>query len=169
MVMTKDDLKAIREREAAASEGPWVAENNPADVTIRLDARLNSGSLRVAAHCGSEYGLIPQGILFAPDADFVANARQDVPALCDEVERLMESRQRLAETNLMVRRTLERVGFAPAVAEIGGCMKTGVVEQVERLATWAKQMQDVRDALVKELRGLGYSDEQMRSLIGEAS
>lgn len=92
--MSAPDLNAIRARAAAATKGPWY-----------LDAGVdNTGTVFVGNRAdGREYGLWeivlasgdPLGDL-TPEAakrelancEFIAHARQDIPDLCDEVERL---------------------------------------------------------------------------------
>lgn len=61
------DLDAIKARYEAATEGPWDRCNTSVDA---------SGPGRIAAHVDQ------------PDAEFIAYARTDVPALVAEVERL---------------------------------------------------------------------------------
>lgn len=70
------DLAPIRQRLAAATEGPW-----------NVDANQDSGNALVAAPgmpvCGTGWG--EQAL---SDADLIAHAPTDLAALCDEVERL---------------------------------------------------------------------------------
>lgn len=68
------DLDAIKKREAAATKGPWF--QGP---YYRADVESKFGCIR--ANCWNA----PQAIA---DADFIAHARQDIPALIAEVERL---------------------------------------------------------------------------------
>ena len=73
------DLKAIRERAAKATDGQWY-RNADNDVVDDRDAPI----------CGT-YGIQRSG----DDAEFIAHARADVPALCAEVERLRAEVERL--------------------------------------------------------------------------
>jgi hypothetical protein len=81
--LTDEELKAIREREAGATPGPWkwrpTAESDPTiDHPYFTDWRLcgNPEALRVfAADCGT-----------IQDAAFIASARSDIPALLDAIE-----------------------------------------------------------------------------------
>ena len=91
LIFSEEAIKEIRERANKATRPPWQAVHAPACITLNLDASMNANSLRVAADCGSQFGLIPQGVLFAPDAEFVAHARDDVPALCASLLYALES------------------------------------------------------------------------------
>lgn len=76
------ELAEIEARAEKATEGPWIVENRPAFILLDLDETLNGASLRVSAKaCVSKYGLIPQGVLWPADADFIAHARIDIPRL----------------------------------------------------------------------------------------
>lgn len=70
------NLEPIKARAEAASPGPW------ADGAAELDLPGFTMSPRTCAGCGVDWPLD------APDAEFVAHAREDVPALIAEVERL---------------------------------------------------------------------------------
>lgn len=87
-VMTNEELKAIRERCRRATDGPWLA----------------SGGMMIGANIVTPgEALVPPKsiVLYArsmewDDAVFCAHARQDVPALLDEVARLAAENERLA-------------------------------------------------------------------------
>ena len=76
--MTLEELKAIEERAAKAAEGPWTW------------SKANDGRANVWAPDG--VGLVPED-----DADFIAHARTDVPALCAEIRRLKRVKQAARE------------------------------------------------------------------------
>ena len=69
--MTDEQLAAIREREKAATPGPWLR-------------RHYTDCLPLIKMPNDEI----QDITRVEDADFIAEARTDVPSLLDEVERL---------------------------------------------------------------------------------
>ena len=71
------DINAIRERANKATKGPWEFTG----VDVYSDVAMGRAKC-VAAH--PPYGKK----LFARDGTFIAHARTDIPALCDEVERL---------------------------------------------------------------------------------
>lgn len=76
------DLNAIKKRAEAATNGPWCAKygyGEEAEVTtgVSFSSRGIATTSRTA------------------DATFIANARQDVPALIAEVERLRTQQDRL--------------------------------------------------------------------------
>lgn len=75
---TKDRHEAARARCGAATEGPWTRQPDRTDTaTIVID---NSGHLLWDA----------VGLRNDADGDFISHAREDVPALLDEVERLQK-------------------------------------------------------------------------------
>jgi len=81
--MTKEQLAEIRAREQAATLGPWREESDQVlygDGTIRGGGSIATGDVCRNAYFDTE------------DAIFVAHARQDIPALLDEVERLTRER-----------------------------------------------------------------------------
>ena len=97
------DLAPIRARADAATRGPWVRESTDdtdRDIALGYDVP-GQGSPNLVATCfddadddgRNEDGPITRKQAQA-NAKFMAAARSDVPALCDEVERL---RARLAE------------------------------------------------------------------------
>ena len=77
------DLNAIRKRAEAATEGPWQV--NEHDYCAHKRAALVTNNRTYVAK------------VFAGEADatFIAHARQDVPALIAEVERLRTQQDRL--------------------------------------------------------------------------
>ena len=81
--MSAPDLNAIRARAAAATEGPWRAEYSweQGNCVVPGDAQSTREAFAVTR-------LYHQ----AADAEFIAHARQDIPDLCDEVERLRHYR-----------------------------------------------------------------------------
>lgn len=83
--MTEIDLDAIRERAEAATQGPWTTGrgHEPGWYPHEL---IISASAPIIELENSEQGVA--------DADFIAAARTDVPALLGEVERLAAERDR---------------------------------------------------------------------------
>ena len=73
--MTTERLEAIRKRAEAATEGPWLIEES------RYGGQWNAGNPEHDfSACLSSKG----------DIEFIAAAREDIPALLTEVERLQE-------------------------------------------------------------------------------
>ena len=73
------DLDAIKAREQAASPSPWHA----------TDLRhQKGGQIRIFAPRSLIANVLASGTRPGPDAEFIAEARADVPALVAEVERL---------------------------------------------------------------------------------
>jgi hypothetical protein len=83
--MTKDELDAIRARVAAATPGPWEAGT----AFCCPDCGWVDGPKRTV--CPVYEGAKRTHTLDANDAEFIASAREDVPALLAEVERLREA------------------------------------------------------------------------------
>jgi hypothetical protein len=83
--MTDIDTQAIRERCDAATPGPWIAKRfdpyrNRAAIYQTPEAqKVNPLRWQVTAICREAR---------AQDADFIEHAREDVPVLLAEVERL---------------------------------------------------------------------------------
>ena len=75
--MTREQFDAIRERVDATTEGPWTR-------WAGLDDRDNS----VASDGREDAPTVADVIPEKDDAVFIAHAREDVPALLAEVERL---------------------------------------------------------------------------------
>lgn len=73
-----DELTKIRERVEKATEGPWEVDERQSHNNVRLRGRRNS---RRNFYTNADH----DGFL---DADFIAHAREDVPRLLAEVERL---------------------------------------------------------------------------------
>lgn len=96
--MDEAKLGEIEARAKAATPGPWVLEKGdryrpeyPMDLRIRCE-----WSPPVNGACGHEL-FRPSGVSRStePDASFVCHAREDVPALVDEVRRLREANESL--------------------------------------------------------------------------
>lgn len=89
--MTDEELAAIRARAEAATPGPWLADMTE----IWSDSREYFSWLPHDRPYLSEdhpYSHSDQGNL---DTEFIAHARQDIPALLAEVERLQERERKL--------------------------------------------------------------------------
>lgn len=73
--MNRDEIAAIRERADKATPGPWVAADDD-ETTLAIDAP----NVGLFAWLDAEKHY--------EDAEFIAHARSDVPALLDEIDRL---------------------------------------------------------------------------------
>jgi hypothetical protein len=76
--LTDEQYAAIRAREAAATPGPWHVEDDKRD--------LNRWVVSEAGTLEANFGYVGNGN--QDDSAFVAAAREDVPALLGEVDRL---------------------------------------------------------------------------------
>lgn len=84
--MDKAELQAIRARADAATEGPWTG--------IERGNSVVSRGVATVAYDGQPRKNVCSGISpKSSDAAFIAAARTDVPALCDEVERLQDAQR----------------------------------------------------------------------------
>lgn len=79
--MTDEELKAIEERVNATTAAPWC-----------------TGSIPWQVWFDGGYGKVCRIESKAEDRDFIANARQDVPALLEEVRRLNRLKDVLLDT-----------------------------------------------------------------------
>lgn len=87
-MMTSEELQAIKERVAKATAGPWEWRVDC------YDFWLASNHFTVADSFGYDDGDSTIRVSKA-DAEFIAHARQDVPTLVAEVERLKNGLQYL--------------------------------------------------------------------------
>lgn len=80
--MTDDELAAIEVRAAAATPGPWVVSPELRGYEMGIDSPAKWGTI---VHPGAEGD---GGIDSNADANFIAHARADVPALIAAVREL---------------------------------------------------------------------------------
>jgi hypothetical protein len=78
--LSDEYLSAVRKRCEAATKAPWISYVEGRDHT-------SGESVIVRGEGGSESDLYLIGGTVA-DQDFIANARQDIPWLLDEIDRL---------------------------------------------------------------------------------
>lgn len=86
MTITEEELKAIEQRAAAATQGPWRV--------VRNGLGGSCGVEPVADGCGSLHHRRSgpwEPPVVDPDDEFIAAAREDVPRLVAEVRRLREA------------------------------------------------------------------------------
>jgi hypothetical protein len=86
--VTDLDLEAIKARAEAAGPGPWYSAPD-------LPPRSHLHAVCRGAGASTD-GLIVGTTMSAAEADFIAHAREDVPALAAEVARLREALERIA-------------------------------------------------------------------------
>lgn len=82
------DLEAISARAEAATPGPWAYVDNGFDGYI-----MSASEHLIVGGEPAEGRIEPDD----PNADFIAHAREDVPALLAEVKRLVQGKQELIE------------------------------------------------------------------------
>ncbi|MCY9292376.1 hypothetical protein MOE88_06445 [Bacillus spizizenii] len=84
--LTKDQLDSIRKRVEATTGGKWVAE-------VKDGLMDHRTYYRVFSDIETEYSevtFLVHKLENEEDADFIANARQDIPALLDHIAFLNE-------------------------------------------------------------------------------
>lgn len=107
--MTREQLEEIKKRCIAATPGPWRVEyDSRPDIMTDVDGGGYFGEGHVATMIAtvSKYGPDWHGEKWdnMDDADFIAHARTDVPALVAEIENMIG-------THEAVGRLLEAVGY----------------------------------------------------------
>lgn len=122
--MSGVDLDAIRKRVERATEGPWWSERYGRG-SVSPEAIYQLGPGEMVAHV---FPFIPGRRQVQADAEFIARAREDVPALCDEVELL----RRWKAEAMRVMDGLDRLGRV-VVAPLGASITDSAIECVERL------------------------------------
>jgi hypothetical protein len=81
--MSTLDLDAVRARANAATKGPWFWQANDKGYPQSILANDDGLVLVAETFTGPEH--------FPAEAEFIAHARTDIEALCDEVEQLQQS------------------------------------------------------------------------------
>lgn len=96
--LTEERIAEIRGREKAATQGPWRAkcEILEADECGNATAEMTYVSTNDKGIC-ILYGRGHDDANTQEDAAFIAHAREDIPALLDEVERLRAENEKLKE------------------------------------------------------------------------
>jgi hypothetical protein len=90
------DLQAIRKRAEAATEGPWQAHKY--SVSSEHTKSENYAG-EIDDICSLNDGEYIENYNAEADAEFIAHARQDVPALIAEVERLREALEEIVSVD----------------------------------------------------------------------
>ena len=83
-MLTDETIAEIRERESKARPGPWTVEDNHPGHEGYLHVR---GDGHAVCGLGDMEEVEAQELY---DGEFIANSRQDVPDLLDEIDRLRE-------------------------------------------------------------------------------
>lgn len=125
--MTREQLDAIRARMEAATPGPWEAWT----AVCCPDCGWVDGPKRTV--CPVYEGTKRTHTLDANDAEFIASAREDVPALLAEVERLQALGALLsADIQRLTRRVAENeVDWMALRAEAATAFQRGVAAMRE--------------------------------------
>lgn len=145
--MTRDQLDAIRARVKAATPGPWRASRWPSN---------NPGITEA-------WGL--SGMVTFADATFCGHAREDVPALLAEVERLKVEVERLTAELDMEDGNLQ-VAVQRLTTEVVAKTKQNValIGQNGRLQQEVERLTAERDELIRWREGWLAVDEMCESV-----
>jgi hypothetical protein len=117
------DIEAIRERANAATKGPWETAHNDTYVggsVIDGDWDWIIGDLQIDSGQDQEDY---RGKRIKENCIFVAHARQDIPALCDEIESLRERVKELEGKEKDLMALCERL--ANGIDHMDNCMACG--------------------------------------------
>ena len=149
------DLEAIKARAAAATEGPWEWDNptigqhwsRPEPWATVVDDEVNCGG-----YC---YGGSSSPIKSDADGQFIAHAREDVPALVAEVERLQAKVAAFADIeeahNGSYRMLRDQSGMTELVAEVERLRAQPTITD-EMFTRGALAMHEPTDERLAELR-----------------
>ena len=105
--MTQERLDEIQEREAKATEGPWGVDG---------PAQCGPGDSLAVYHV-EDGGTVAYVQPSWDDAEFIAHAREDIPALLAEVERLSRRNEDLEYVAAQARKAVERLRALTTVDE----------------------------------------------------
>ncbi len=95
------DLKPIKERESKATKGPWILGGPfpQVSVCVCVDEGCTYPADQAAPPIFEPIAIFGESTdsskSYCPDADFVAESRQDIPNLIAEVEQLRTKLRRL--------------------------------------------------------------------------
>jgi hypothetical protein len=98
-------MDAIRKRAEAATEGPWIADDNEGyGIWSIWYGSCPSGNVEprgLVAQCPGDDAQVEE------DADFIAHAREDIPTLLAEIARLKEELRSRNDMHALAVRRLE--------------------------------------------------------------
>ena len=143
--MTPEQLQAIRERAEKATKGPWGFFPEEQKEVLLKRTHYLVGSLRLAAD-GRGRGV---AIVFSPsdeegseaNADFIAHACEDIPALLAEVERLEKDLRSSRDADLLAMSEASRLkALAQQLAEALMAEHGSGVESQEALMAYEAAM-----------------------------
>ena len=91
-------IEGARKRADAATPGPWKAVSDGHESAIL--GVCNPYSIRIVVESENHHRTLGYrqnrgGVVTQDDAEFIASARQDVPALCDTLESFVRQREEL--------------------------------------------------------------------------
>ncbi|WP_140423012.1 hypothetical protein [Lysinibacillus boronitolerans] len=120
-MMNQEQLNAIKERVAKATLGPWKVVKSE-ETGVQIGTTWESGQLKncvpvvTTAH-GVEFVTI---YINDNNSNFIAHAREDVPALVAEVERLHQALAKIMEVEAPIAEVWETRSYKIARQALGG-------------------------------------------------
>ena len=156
--MTREQLDAIRARVEAATPGPWHVEGESYDECWDTDCEPLPMPWGLAGPTGKSLWSSGAGEYAHPDmatAEFIASAREDVPALLAEVERLNEE--------------VRRLGKFLDVCEVVHIHNVKLKEQLTAAQEKGERLTAERDELVRWREGWLAVDEMCESVGTDAA
>lgn len=148
--MNQEQLNAIKERVAKVTPGPWDIDRNSDDDVFVTDIWFNGADEGHAEIHGND---VASSIY---NAEFIAHAREDVPALIAEIERLHELRK---DDFLMLCEARDDVRFMRKQVE-------GLREALEHVQSQLFSIRGVNNIHDSEITGLCVEIRQ--ALAGES-
>ena len=141
--MTLAELQAIRARLSGASDGPWSVRRIPNSYDSQAGDRYTHPCVRGFRVPRRLYDLAWQQV--EADAEFMANARQDIPSLVAEVEHV---RATLQECRAAIDELLQRKG--PVSAEDLSRIERFLAEEDAQWDGGQKKLGEVRRLYVSQ-------------------
>ena len=154
-MMTEDELKQIEARANAATPGPWMHEKPVNGTTTKDDKRMFS------AVWGAGVAELVGGGMLARDAEFIAAACSDVPALVAEVRRLRDLIERRAEYTAGLKTEAEMLLRERDEAEQ---QVTQLLADIERIG---RERDDMARANVELQERLSQSEAELNKLLSD--
>lgn len=142
------DLDAIQARVDAATPGPWTMKR---EATAEFDLPKDGGHVECWVLSAEALDLHSVAYLFEgePDAEFIAHARSDIPALLADLRTAEDERDLYGEALDLVRAHLATVGIeAPFVDDAAALAVADLRSSREREERLMELAEKWRDAMV---------------------
>lgn len=144
--MNAEQLNAIKERAAKAMPGPWYRGEGYEQMYPGYYVASEANGLIVLAE--------EEGILRDEDVQFIAHAREDVPALVAEVERLNSVKHRLNSDVELYRKQYEGAQIQLSESEAENACLRKALEEISEMFVWNSDIRDARK-IAREALAIG--------------